>query len=443
MCNRRHNPYTAATDCDDIVVQPNDPASQLPESARSPTSVEGDSPTSALPAAQMNMSSTTQETHYVPAEAGHLLLLSTTSIPDKASHRSDSNANSSSRVTVPFSATSMRLLYADGAPPFDADCLSGSSLTLYNGDISQHFEIPSEAIKVTKGALKYAEHHERFGSHTRFRFQLCNKFLQGKCERLSECPYVHAQRVPPPSIVHLNPFAPRRLAVDRTADGANNGLMLSAQDDPAVADAYETLPAGFTMAVYPPNADCEGVDVEPQIIPSDKIILTAGAVTARRTSTGKVHKARHCAHYQYRRICHLGAQCHFIHSKVPLHQPSAPAQPAAAVPSAVDFSSYLPQPPAAAYQQTQQMPVPTPTMLFSMQDLYALQSQQQQYNGNPYPPQQPQQPQYQLVQPQQQHHHQQARTQQYAPQPSVIFPPPGMALPRAAMAASRLGVGSW
>ena len=204
-----------------------------------------------------------------------------------------------------FNAASMSSYLDATGCPVDVACPPGAVLTVYNGDISQHFTVPSELVRITRGAIKYADHRAKFGQQTRFRFQLCNNYLHGRCPRLSECSYIHVTALPAPSEVHLNPYAPRRGA-----------FALSPQDDPAVADSYETLPSGFVITVYPPND--AGV-LEPQLIPSEMIIMTAGAVTARRWHQGVSvgNKPRHCAHFQFKRLCHLGSQCHFIHSKVP------------------------------------------------------------------------------------------------------------------------------
>lgn len=210
----------------------------------------------------------------------------------------------------------------------DVTCPAGFSLTVYNGDISQHFSIPSEHVQVTRGSIKYVDHHARYGAQTRFRFQLCHNYLLRKCPKLSECSYIHATQLPAPTQVHLNPFAPRRLAADR--HGRSDDVAPSVQDDPSVVESYETLPPGFTLTVHAPNSNhvtgAKRGPPLPQNIPSDRVIVTVGAKTAldflrngRRSGDGGAVGARprHCAHFQYRRLCNLGNQCHFIHSKVP------------------------------------------------------------------------------------------------------------------------------
>eukprot|EP00672_Neobodo_designis_P026799 CAMPEP_0174850938 /NCGR_PEP_ID=MMETSP1114-20130205/21217_1 /TAXON_ID=312471 /ORGANISM="Neobodo designis, Strain CCAP 1951/1" /LENGTH=455 /DNA_ID=CAMNT_0016085429 /DNA_START=207 /DNA_END=1571 /DNA_ORIENTATION=+ len=52
----------------------------------------------------------------------------------------------------------------DAPPCADVSCPPGLSLTVYNGDISQHFNIPSENVQITRGAIKYVDHHARYGA---------------------------------------------------------------------------------------------------------------------------------------------------------------------------------------------------------------------------------------------------------------------------------------
>jgi hypothetical protein len=236
--------------------------------------------------------------------------------------------------------------------PPDVGCPPGFVLTVYNGDISQHFTLKSEDVQITRGSIKYVDHHSRYGAQMRFRFQLCHNYLLHKCPRMSECSYIHATKLPQPSQVHLNPFAPRRLAADRHGHG--DQVPASIQDDPTVVEQYETLPAGFTLTIHPPNASHSTtqapgggrVTVRPQPIPSEMILWTVGgemalqytkdvqagrasalpaaAVVATNAAGGENAAAggagarpRHCAHYQFKRLCNLGRDCHFIHSKVP------------------------------------------------------------------------------------------------------------------------------
>jgi hypothetical protein len=216
----------------------------------------------------------------------------------------------------------------------DLPCPPGFSITVYSGDFGQHYVLPSEDVQITRGSIKYVDHLARYGAQMRFRFQLCHNYLLRKCPKLSECSYIHATKLPAPSQVHLNPFAPRRLAADRHGHG--DDVVDSAQDDPAVANQYPTLPAGYTITVHPPNeahsttaTEAHGrATVKPQDIPSDMIIWTAGAQSAldcvasggasSRGAPGlSGARPRHCAHYQFRRVCNLGRDCKFLHSKVP------------------------------------------------------------------------------------------------------------------------------
>jgi hypothetical protein len=211
---------------------------------------------------------------------------------------------------------------------------AGFDLTVYSGDMSRHFNIPSEQVQVTRGSIKYVDHYHRYGQQTRFRFQLCQNYLFGKCTRLSECAYIHATELPAPTDVHLNPFAPRHLAADR--HGHSEDVVPTLLDDPTVVDNYDTLEPGFVLTIYGPNATTNttgshrGEQSGPQRIPSEMILTTCGSETALahmlsgadQGVKGAVgSRPRHCAHYQFKRLCNLGRNCHFIHSKVPFLTP--------------------------------------------------------------------------------------------------------------------------
>uniref|UniRef100_A0A7S1MC12 C3H1-type domain-containing protein n=1 Tax=Neobodo designis TaxID=312471 RepID=A0A7S1MC12_NEODS len=236
----------------------------------------------------------------------------------------------------------------------DAMCPAGATIGVYNSDMTQHYAIPSEHVQITRGAIKYVDHHARYGAQTRFRFQLCHNFLLRKCPKLSECSYIHATQLPAPTQVHLNPFAPRRSSSNRQVPSATH-------DDPSVADTYPTFESGYFVPLFPPSRprDPSGAQLDPVssnaavvVVPSEKLIVTEGAkelllmlpalpprqLSALRTAPEAVaavmhelphpvvHKARHCAHYQFKRLCNLGGDCHFIHSKVPFAD-NAPPQP--------------------------------------------------------------------------------------------------------------------
>eukprot|EP00672_Neobodo_designis_P020948 CAMPEP_0174830220 /NCGR_PEP_ID=MMETSP1114-20130205/2404_1 /TAXON_ID=312471 /ORGANISM="Neobodo designis, Strain CCAP 1951/1" /LENGTH=322 /DNA_ID=CAMNT_0016064011 /DNA_START=26 /DNA_END=990 /DNA_ORIENTATION=+ len=64
-----------------------------------------------------------------------------------------------------LSASALQDAIAGGT--VDVACPPGFVLTVYNGDISQHFSIPSEHVQITRGAIKYVDHHARYGAQTR------------------------------------------------------------------------------------------------------------------------------------------------------------------------------------------------------------------------------------------------------------------------------------
>jgi hypothetical protein len=213
--------------------------------------------------------------------------------------------------------------------PVDVPCPAGFEVSVYNHDFAQHYNVPSEKVQITRGAMKYVEHHSRYGHQTRFRFQLCHNFLVSRCPKYSECNYIHATELPHSSQVHLNPFAPRRLALDRILgpDCGAASVASSVQDDPSIAEHYETLPPGFAIHVYPPLGN--QISSVVTVAPSHMIIKTAGAVealgmladvTANATTVVDDFSAklpRHCTKFQYRRSCPLGPACPAIHCKIP------------------------------------------------------------------------------------------------------------------------------
>ena len=235
-------------------------------------------------------------------------------------------------------------------------CPPGFTFTVYDHRVSQHYFVASENVKVTRGAIKYVDHHQRYGAQTRFRFQLCYNYLHGKCTKAGECSYIHATHLPAPTVVHLNPFAPRNAAREQNTGGS--GAAGSAQDDPATAEHYPVLDPGLFLPVFPPvppksagdpSACRVSANAAVVVVPSDRIIRTRGAEfllravealplplrsalesqeSAAAVVAGQpgqpslpltfVNRARHCAHFQFKRVCNMGEKCHYIHSKAPL-----------------------------------------------------------------------------------------------------------------------------
>jgi hypothetical protein len=252
---------------------------------------------------------------------------------------------------------------AGGGPqaPVDAPCPAGFQLTVYNGDVSKHYTLASENVRITKGSVKYVEHHCMYGPQMRYRFQLCNNYLQKKCPKLSECSYIHATALTTSTDTHLNPFAPRRNITDRPTS--------STQDNPAIAEAYETMAPGFFVPLFPPAPPKHGalgaagdISGDPTagtgdpllgnrvsataaivVVPTERIIRTKGSdllhhlltelapalgdslrspnsalAMSQNPPPALTNRARHCAHFQFKRVCNLGQNCQYIHSKVPL-----------------------------------------------------------------------------------------------------------------------------
>lgn len=220
----------------------------------------------------------------------------------------------------------------------DIACPAGWTLSVYDADISQHYTIESHHVMVTLGALKYSDFYQKYGSQTRFRFQLCKRYVNGRCSNGIDCQYIHSKVIPKSTHVHINENCASSASAALTAEvieGGNNSLL------------YDTLPAGVSLCVYPPN----NANAHPQMIPSQKILRTLGAsnvyqvvLNAHHQRQAKIEEAlrttgkspnlppvkqphglkpRHCAHFQFKRMCNLGAECNFIHSLVPFIQSMA------------------------------------------------------------------------------------------------------------------------
>jgi hypothetical protein len=293
----------------------------------------------------------------------------------------------------------------------------GIEFSVFDSGIALHYAIDGRDVVITRGAIKYVEHHLRFGQQTRFRFQLCRNFTMMRCTRGGSCSYIHALKLPTPSCVHIN-TAPVPANMRRRGHEYEMDL-----DDEAMeqAKAYETLPYDFVLWVHPPNAGTRQNE-KPHQLSSHLILRTTGSVTAFNlllqsaglpqayfappdfkgkwpavgecvtSSTGEqsVHilsardvataapvvlgsdtgpRPKHCAHFQFKRLCHLGPSCHFIHALITFdpdisNQPSrveAPPQPhprlkqITATPRAVAPRALAPPTDVAApFQQPQQ-----------------------------------------------------------------------------------------
>jgi hypothetical protein len=164
---------------------------------------------------------------------------------------------------------------------------AGFTVKTYDRGLTGFFEVPSEWVVPTHGSIRFIEHYNEVGPYSRFRFQLCHSFLSGRCTRGFDCTYIHAAQLPVPQEIHVQ------------------GV-----------DIYERLPAGVTFFIHIPSAL-----KKPQMIPSEYIIRTEGSdrlftdiVEGRRRS---MNRPQHCAHFQFKKVCNLGANCSFIHSLVP------------------------------------------------------------------------------------------------------------------------------
>ncbi|GET85444.1 hypothetical protein, conserved [Leishmania tarentolae] len=208
---------------------------------------------------------------------------------------------------------------SDGKGRDEVWCPAGSQLSVYDSCMRQHYLIKSEKVAITRGAIKYASLNERYGNQTRFRFQLCNRYLRHRCSSASKCPYIHSHVLSTVTAVHMN------------ENSITSGVRQQDREDLAGgrnALKYPTIAPGMIFAVYPPNQ----LNSSPQLIPSELILQTEGALhtyraLSRDTADGADHRKdttivrpRHCAHFQFKRMCNLGTSCHFIHSLIPFVQ---------------------------------------------------------------------------------------------------------------------------
>ncbi|RNF16351.1 uncharacterized protein Tco025E_05195 [Trypanosoma conorhini] len=220
-------------------------------------------------------------------------------------------------------------------PSKEVMCFPGCTFSVYDSAIHSHYLIDSTDIVATHGSVEYLKMNESRGSQSRFRFQLCKRYLNRRCTRGANCPYIHTHAVPAPNFVHINENAISAAVVE--------GLETPPEElrGGKNSNRYPTMPSGAIFRVFPPN---QGKSV-PQLIPSEMILRTVGAsnvysvlehsgggkardagaaeaADAAGYENGKLNnvKARHCAHFQFNKMCNLGEACNFIHSLVPYLQ---------------------------------------------------------------------------------------------------------------------------
>jgi hypothetical protein len=164
---------------------------------------------------------------------------------------------------------------------------AGFKVNVYDGRLTSFFEVPSEWIVPTHGGMRYVEHFNETGPYSRFRFQLCHNFLNGRCAKGFACTYVHAKQVPTAHEIHVQ------------------GL-----------DTYERLPAGLSLFVHMP-----GSMGRPQMIPSQYVIRTLGSerlyADVIDNKPGTTVRPQHCAHFLFNKLCNRGPDCAFIHALLP------------------------------------------------------------------------------------------------------------------------------
>lgn len=177
--------------------------------------------------------------------------------------------------------------------PHPGDCSgmdvfpAGFIFEVYDGHLTQVYQVPSENVVPTHGAIRYVEHYNSCGPYTRYRFQICHNYLCGRCTKGVSCTYVHVNSLPPSTMIHVY----------------------------GVRD-YEMMPPGVTLFVHCPHSSAA-----PQMIPSQQLIRTEGAASMIQAvmsgTPSSVQRPQHCAHYQYKKVCNRGYSCNFIHSLIP------------------------------------------------------------------------------------------------------------------------------
>lgn len=255
---------------------------------------------------------------------------------------------------------------AEAVPSVDVFCPSGWQFSLFDSDIRQHFYVDSAQVIITAGAIKYVDYFNRFGHQTRFRFQLCRRFRAARCKSGNECQYVHCRELPRPTNVHVNENA----ATSNPATSVTLQMILGGINNLQ----YPTLPHGTIFNVFPPN----NATNTSQLISSHQILETIGALSVyqvlsqqqgatsgqpvptrqRMVSFPGTHqqlaittpmtppptphglKPRHCAHFQFKRMCHLGYDCNFIHSLVPFIQGVSYIKDTPASPTSTHFANH-------------------------------------------------------------------------------------------------------
>jgi len=160
---------------------------------------------------------------------------------------------------------------------------AGFKVNVYDGRLTSYFEVPSEWIVPTHGGMRYVEHFNETGPYSRFRFQLCHNFLNGRCNKGFNCTYIHAKQLPTAHEIHVQ------------------GV-----------ETYERLPTGLSLFVHMP-----GSTGRPQMIPSQYIIRTNGSERLYADVIDNKHgtfvRPQHCAHFLFKKLCNRGAECAFIH----------------------------------------------------------------------------------------------------------------------------------
>eukprot|EP00760_Papus_ankaliazontas_P027162 PhM_4_TR3187/c0_g1_i1/m.58967 len=167
----------------------------------------------------------------------------------------------------------------------------GFIFKVFNDERTHFIQLPSQYVLVTEGSTRYLNcgNAEQMAP----RFVLCRHILRDRlCPRGSTCNFIHG-------VLRAAEGDPayRRVEVHKN-DAMETGMT-----------RYETLPPGMNMVIAYPGED-RNIP-----IPSQHIYKTRGSELYYRVlPNGLPPKIpQRCTHYHFKKMCHRGAECNFIH----------------------------------------------------------------------------------------------------------------------------------
>jgi hypothetical protein len=167
----------------------------------------------------------------------------------------------------------------------------GFIFKVFNDERTHFIQLPSQYVLVTEGSARYLNcgNAEQMAP----RFVLCRHILRDRlCPRGSTCNFIHG--------------------VLRAAEGDPSYRRVEVHKNDAMETGitkYEVLSPGINMMIAYPGED-RSIPV-----PSQNIYKTRGSeLYFRVLPTGLPPKIpQRCTHYHFKKMCHRGAECNFIH----------------------------------------------------------------------------------------------------------------------------------